>query len=283
VLPWYKKEKSLFAVMIENHQIARLNHEGIEKAEMVHEYFVEGFISRFVALFDSRSIPKRIGPVRSLRPYFLQSIAPWTSVVFHAGGSPEALERVEDHNDFLNFNALYLEDDYFERDSNVSAPHDLFLSKKDTSKLLEQSDDYLVPVSWPIYETGRAAHGSGASTIDVNFFSTIHNITYTYNEFSRSYNRLNGNILSSAKPSNLIFLQMSTEEIGPFGRLKIDTIGRGDALFFRSGVIYKGIWSRNNERDSFTFSNLNGEPIIFATGQIWITSVDSLQKVSWED
>lgn len=122
------------AVMIENHEDARPHQKGLEDALMIQEFLVEGFISRFVALFDAQALPSTIGPVRSLRPYFLDGIAPWVRTVFHAGGSPEALDRVKHSGEFYALNLLYFDDEHGSlRDENVAPPHNLFL-KSPSSK-----------------------------------------------------------------------------------------------------------------------------------------------------
>ncbi|MCK5019666.1 MAG: DUF3048 domain-containing protein, partial [Candidatus Peribacteraceae bacterium] len=84
----FSSKISLFAIMVENHEDARRYHLGLEEALLIQEFYVEGFISRFVALFSMDDIPEAIGPVRSIRPYFLDAFFPWSSIIFHAGGSP---------------------------------------------------------------------------------------------------------------------------------------------------------------------------------------------------
>lgn len=283
-VPLRSHQEPLVAVMIENHQAARPYHEGLEKAVLIQEYFVEGYISRFVALFRLADMPAEVGPVRSLRPYFIQAFLPWTSFVFHAGGSPEALDRVQDYNDIQNYNAIYLEEAYFDRKPGVPAPHDLFLTSDDVFELLrDDMATYGRVTELPLYKTGRApSGGSGASVIDINFYSPVHNVQYTYNEKEHNYQRVNGRVVSTATPSNVVVLAMNVEEIGPLGRLAIDSIGSGDALFFRSGQVYEGTWQRSEETEPFQLLDVHGEPMTFATGQIWITVVNSTQRVDWE-
>lgn len=283
VLPWAPQQEQLIAVMIENHQVSRPYHVGLEKAVLIEEFFVEGYISRFVALFRLQDLPPEVGPVRSLRPYFIQAFLPWTSFVFHAGGSPEALDRVQDFNDVQNYNAIYLEEAYYDRKLGVPAPHDLFLPAEDITALLaEDVPVYGRETALPLYPTGRAMAGSGASVIYVNFYSPVHNTQYIYNEKERYYERVNGRTVSPATPENLVFLAMDVEEVGPLGRLAIQSVGKGDALYFRFGRVYKGTWQRSSETEPYQLLQENGEPMVFATGQIWLTSVNSLQRIRFE-
>ena len=280
LLPWKPSERELVAVMIENHELARPFHQGLEEAVMIQEIFVEGFITRFAALFDVRDLPERIGPVRSLRPYFISSALPWTKRFVHIGGSPEALERVEDRSDVHNFDGVYLEEFYFYRQQGVPAPHDLFVTAKSFTDMLADADEkYAQVVQVPLYDVGRAPHGSGATVISVHYYNPLHNVEY---EYDGSYQRTNGRIISPATPSNLVFLQMPVEEVGPFGRLAIETVGSGNALYFRSGKVYFGTWKRASETEPYQLLDTTGENMVFSSGQIWLTVVESLERIDWE-
>lgn len=280
LFPWRNSTKTLVGVMIENHEEARPHHRGLADALIIEEFFVEGFISRFIALFDAKEIPNTVGPVRSLRQYFIEASLPWTSIYFHIGGSPEALESTEESESITAFNGVY-RDTYFTRKAGVFAPHDAFLSEDSIKELLEEVTDAR-EIRWPPYKTGRALSGSGASAISINFFNPLHDIEYLYDSWKQRYIRTNGGEVSEAMPRNVLILETSVDEIGPYGRLDIDVQGEGNALLFRSGRVYPGEWSKSEETDSYVFTNERGDPLIFASGQTWITVVDTLQRIDWE-
>ena len=58
----------LVGVMIDNHEDAMPHQRGLEKALLIEEQFVEGFITRFAAVFDAADLPEQTGPIRSVRP-----------------------------------------------------------------------------------------------------------------------------------------------------------------------------------------------------------------------
>src|SRR5690606_27579265 len=62
-------KRPVTAVVIENSPDAR-PHSGLEQAGVVYEAIAEGGITRFLALYQEAR-PALIGPVRSLRPYFI--------------------------------------------------------------------------------------------------------------------------------------------------------------------------------------------------------------------
>ncbi|PIR52547.1 hypothetical protein COU76_05835 [Candidatus Peregrinibacteria bacterium CG10_big_fil_rev_8_21_14_0_10_49_10] len=276
LFPQWGKKKSLMAVLVENHEEARPYQRGLEDAVLIEEFFVEGFISRFSAFFDTNHLPESIGPIRSLRPYFVDAALPWTSVFFHIGGSPEALERVETLG-LTSFNGIY-RDTYYTRKNGVPAPHDAFLTRESAEELLREVEDMEV-IAWPPYTTGRAPDAPPAETIDINFFNPKHNVEYVYDKWKKSYIRKNGDQVSLATPRNVLVLETLVQEVGPFGRLAIAVEGEGNALLFRDGKMYSGRWSKTSASEPYSFTDLSGHPFIFASGQTWMTVVDTLAKV----
>lgn len=281
LLPWRNTKKVLMGVMIENHEDARPHQRGMADALLIEEFFVEGYISRFIVLFDSAHPPEQVGPVRSLRPYFLDASLPWTSIFFHIGGSPEALDRTETSQTISAFNGVY-EDTYFLRKDGIAAPHDAFLTTESLQHFLTEVTE-ATAVHWPPYKTGRAQAGSGANTISINFYSQKYNVEYLYDPWKQKYIRTNGDILSEATPRNVLILETSVEEIGPYGRLAVGVQGEGNALLFRSGRMYVARWSKEDVNDPYIFTGENGNPLVFASGQTWITTVDSLERIDWKE
>ena len=67
--------KPVTAVMLENSPSAR-PQSGVKQAEVVYEAIAEAGITRFLALYQQNK-PTMIGPVRSLRPYYIDWLAPY--------------------------------------------------------------------------------------------------------------------------------------------------------------------------------------------------------------
>ncbi|HEY5695624.1 MAG TPA: DUF3048 domain-containing protein, partial [Candidatus Saccharimonadales bacterium] len=80
------------AIMIENSPDAR-PQSGIKQAGVVFEAIAEGGITRFLTLHQQDK-PQMIGPVRSLRMYYVDWLAPFNASVAHVGGSLFALNEV---------------------------------------------------------------------------------------------------------------------------------------------------------------------------------------------
>ena len=176
--PPMRTAKRTVAVMVENHENARPHHKGLENATLIEEFLVEGGISRFAAIFDVSNLPSVVGPVRSLRPYFVDGVRPWASAILYAGGSPEAFARVENVPGMKHANGLALPKDFL-RDEEIAAPHNLFIPGDRAEELLGTLE--INPVLWPPFPAGGAPlTGSAATTIHLNFLSPVHNVTYDY-------------------------------------------------------------------------------------------------------
>lgn len=66
---------------------------GLGQAGVVFEAIAETGITRFAAIFQNPAV-SLIGPIRSLRPYYLEWDTPFDCTVVHDGGSQEALAAV---------------------------------------------------------------------------------------------------------------------------------------------------------------------------------------------
>ena len=129
------EDNFIYTVMIENHNQAR-PLSGINQAKLVYETVVEFPITRFLAFFSSEQEVKEIGPVRSVRPFYVEWAKVFNSYIAHVGGSEAGLSRVKelllpDLDEFYNFF-------YFWRSSR-SAPHNVYTSSDLVNKAWTQN------------------------------------------------------------------------------------------------------------------------------------------------
>ncbi|MCF7844399.1 MAG: DUF3048 domain-containing protein [Kiritimatiellales bacterium] len=283
MVPGMKKEVPMIAVVIENHEGARPHQQGLEEALMIQEHIVEGLISRFVVIFNAKKLPKIVGPVRSLRNYFIDALLPHTNVILHAGGSPDALARANGNEGIIAINGLYYDnsksDDKFIRIDDIPAPHNLFTGRDYIKELLPK---WIEPNQWPPYDIGRAQSETGAIAIKINFFNPVHNVQYKYLSGSRRYERTNGGMISEAHPRNVLVLEVPIIGEREYGRLDIDMQGRGKMLLFQAGKVIEGTWSKSAPKEMYEFKTLDGDSVKFASGQTWMTVVPSISRVDWE-
>lgn len=277
--PWSVPSLFPVAIVIENHEAARPYQRGLDRALFIAEFLVEGYISRFIAFFDRDNLPEQVGPVRSLRPYFLSVMQPWASALLFAGGSPEALKLLE--TSAVPWVNLLGVDDTSLRDRSVPPPHNLFLRPSFITGLF--ADRRLHDVEWPPFPRGGSPYGSGASLIHLRFFSPLHDTTYRYDALDDVYIRTSGRVTHIARPRNILILAIPVTGEGEYGRLAIRPQGSGPALLFHSGLVQEGQWERGEgNRDPFRFLDRQGNPLRFVPGLTWMTVLPTLERVQWE-
>ena len=99
---------------------------GLNEASVVFEAIAEAGITRFAAVFQNNN-NSALGPIRSLRPYYLDWDTPFDCTIVHAGGSQEALQALKSGN----YRDLTESTTYMWRDnSNYVRPNNLFTSSE---------------------------------------------------------------------------------------------------------------------------------------------------------
>ena len=269
--------RRLLAVMIENHEGARPHQEGLRDALLIWEFPVEGFISRFAVVFDADNLPSRIGPVRSLRPYFIDALQPFVSTVIHAGGSPEAFAKVG-RGDIAAINLL-AHYGSAERDTSIPEPHNLFIRR---SNIADLPGAPIIETPWPPFTIGESVSAPAALMVKLNFHNPDHDVVYRYSRIRDAYVRSSGSVSDQGHPRNVLVLEMPVTEVGEMGRLTIPVTGKGRALLFSGEKVQEGLWRKKSLLDAFVFETEDGVPLLFAPGQTWVTSLPGLDRVKWE-
>lgn len=269
------------AVMIENSIEAR-PQSGLLDAELVFEAIAEGGVTRLVAMFQATQ-PEKIGPIRSARPYYVDLAKTFDAAYVHAGGSPEALNRIDelsikDMSAFENNGTYYRADDR-------EAPHDLYTSM---SKLNERRTQlgFTGSTFEPWKRKSDTAQTPLASTIDFTISGPVYNVSFGYDPLTNSYLRSqNGGAhtdQASAKQITskvVIGLVTSRGQQGIYSDYRLT--GSGEIRVFQDGIISQGTWTKENVNSQFVFKDKNGLDFLFNKGQTWVTLVDSASDINY--
>lgn len=274
------------AIMIENSLDAR-PQSGLQDAGIVFEAIAEGGITRFVALYqDSR--PQYIGPVRSLRPYYIDFSVPFDAAIAHVGGSPEALAQIrsggKDLDQFFNSGAYW-------RQPTRYAPHNVYTSF-DRLDALNQSKGYIASTvkSWT-RKVEKPAKVVTAKSIDINISSALYNSHYDYDAASNSYGRSQGGAAHISTPSAddkvgqqlrpkvVIALVMSYGIQADGKHSQYGVNGNGAVYIFQDGEVITGTWAKTDRAGQFIFKDAAGADIKLTAGQTWVTVVSDAGKV----
>lgn len=280
------------AIVIENHGDAR-PQSGISDAEIVYETLAEGGITRFLAIFQSRE-PKDIGPVRSARPYFNFLANIWSAPLVHAGGSKQALSELSSdvYKNLFDANEFFY-GDYFYRDTDRPAPHNLYTTLEDQRKLLQKKDtlDWNKLNMWETQNTPTDQLVNEITNITIPFSNINYQVNYEYDGSINSYKRSVGGTASvdknnlqqiSAKNVLVMLADISLNADDDKGTQNIKLNSSGPCFLFHAGKFFKCNWEYKNGRHIYT--DPDGNSLKLETGQTWIEIFprDRQNEVIWK-
>lgn len=272
-------------VMIENSVAAR-PQSGLLNAGVVFEAVAEGGITRFLVLYQDAQ-PKYIGPVRSVRPYYLDWLMPFNASIAHIGGAPQAIKdiksfHVRDLDQFYN-------SAYYQRISSRPSPHNVYTSMAMLDKLNQskgyKSSDF---TGFPRKKEAPTAKPT-ARLIDFAISSYNFNVHYDYDAATNNYLRsvggskhLDEKSKKRLAPKVVIALVMSRGIASDGQHTKYGTTGSGRAYIFQDGKVVVGIWKKSKRETQLQFLNSDGTVIRLNPGQTWITLVDGTGAVKYK-
>lgn len=280
------------AVVIENHSDSR-PQSGLTDAEIVYETLAEGGITRFLAIFQTRE-PREMGPVRSARPYFNFIANMWSAPIAHAGGSKQALSELSSnvYKDLFDINESYY-GDYFYRETDRPAPHNLYTDPDDMRKLLEKKKqtDWTKMMLWETINTPTDQLVLETTKITIPFSVMNYEVSYEYDGTTNSYKRLVGNKPATDKnndlqisPKNVLVMlaDISLNTNDDLGTQNIKLNNAGTCFLFRAGKFWQCKWEFKDGRHVYT--DQDGNPLKFETGQTWIEIFprDRQNEVIWK-
>jgi len=282
-IPIKLNERHVTSIMIENSPDAR-PQSGLYEAGVVFEAIAEGGITRFNALY-LESMPGYIGPIRSVRPYYVSLVAPFHPSFVHAGGSAQGLAslkqlKINDIDHGANAAA-------FQRVSSRVAPHNLYSSMAALDKVTKarkyKSGDF---ESWPRNRRDKPAEKAKAAKIDFNISGPLYNVHYDYNKKSNSYKRrmagkphVDEKAKKQMNPKVVIALVMKYSKAGIYS--VYHTGGSGDMYVFQNGSVVKGRWQKSGPKSQFKFVDKDGNDIKLNPGQTWVTLFGSNSQVKY--
>lgn len=279
-------KRQVTAIMLENSPDSR-PQSGIRDAGIVYEAIAEGGITRFQCLYQEAR-PGLIGPVRSLRPYYLEWAAPYDPAFAHIGGSKRALDTVrsgqfKDIDQFFNAGAYY-------RSTDRYAPHNVYT----TFDRLDALNDKKGFKNSSFEGFARAkkefpAVSPNAGTIEVSISGPLYNSSYSYDKTANHYvrsqagkphtDREHGGITPKVVIVMKVHMSLGFED---GYREQIETNGQGDAYVFQNGTVTEATWKKDGIKGQLSFTDKSGKIIALNRGQTWITAIPKEQSVNWK-
>ena len=279
-------QQAVTGIMIENSPDAR-PQSGLKDSGVVFEAIAEGGITRFLALYQEQK-PQLIGPVRSVRMYYVDWVAGFNASVAHIGGSAAALAEVRNGN-YRDIDQFFNAAAYW-RASDRYAPHNVYTSFERLDALNAQKGFTTSKFTGFTRKDSQPAAAPTATSIDVTISSALFNSHYTYNPATNTYDRSQAGAphldreAGQISPRVVIAMKVDQKLVLEDGyREQINAIGSGTATIFQDGTVQEVTWKKPSKTEQITFSDAAGKDVPLARGQTWITAVpNSTGGVSWQ-
>lgn len=275
------------AVMIDNMASAR-PQSGLQNADIVYEMPAEGGITRYMAIFHHLSADK-IGPVRSARSYFIDKAMEYNAAYVHCGGSPEALQDIQNLK-IDSLNELKGEANFW-RANDRKAPHNLYTSTKLSREVMDKKN--ISGKDWSYkFNFGEgfvAPEGDAARTISIDYRNN-YKVGYQYDETKKLYFRIiNGNKLKDKETGteittvNIIVERVSAKIVDSVGRLELSNTGTGKGYLITGGKKAEITWTKKDRQSKTVYKDLKGNPIELNKGNTWIQVIPDSATIDFKE
>jgi hypothetical protein len=274
-----------FMVMVENSPAAR-PQSGLDQADMVYEILAEGEITRFVSVFQSHDA-KVIGPVRSIRPYFVEIGDALDAVIVHAGWSQDAMDIMASRK-LSHLDQVYGDDAYYWRAEDRKAPHNLYTS---VDKIKQGAEARKFRKEWngPIvpFAKDRKTVLQGQPVLHIGIpYLQGYEVSYDYDAAAGLYKRFMDGKPHHDKESgkqltatNLLVIQSKHEILDKEGRRNVDVFGPGKGVMFQQGVAQDVTWER---KGGMIRAYAGGKEVPLIPGTTWVQVVPEGTGVKME-
>lgn len=279
------------AVVIENYYDAR-PQSGLSQADVVYEALAEGGITRYMAVFHTQQ-PALLGPVRSVRTYFVDWSLENDAPLAHVGGNADALDEIgplgmKNMDEFTN-------GAYFYRTSDRVAPHNMYTTSALLAKLEQTLGYYKPSAAQPLaqFKDDQPDKQAPHPTIDINYSYNGFQVEYRYYPATNTYLRfLAGQPDVDRSTGQQIRVKNVVAEMMPtsYGTTRIgeqtvimQTVGTGQCVVFRDGDAVVGTWKKDSHGARTQLLDANSQPIALDRGNTWfaVIPIDNQKRLSY--
>ena len=269
-----------YMVMVENAPQAR-PQSGLQQADIVFEILAEGEITRFVSVFQSQPA-ETIGPVRSIRPYFVELGEMLDAVIVHAGWSQDAMNLLQSHK-LNHLDQVYGDHAFYWRASDRKAPHNLYTS---TAKIAEGAEARKFRKEWKQKgllfaneSPSPAAAFTGGTPARHVQIPYIHGyvVSYDYDAAQGYYLRTMDGKPHADKETgsqlhtrNLLVLEAKHTVLDKEGRRSVNVNGPGKGTLIQEGQALSVTWQ---QKDGMLRVYADSKEVPLLPGNTWVQVV----------
>jgi DUF3048 family protein len=262
---------------------------GIGAADLVYEYYVEGGLTRFSAIFYGQA-PNRVGSIRSARLIDLQLVPMYGALLAFSGAS-SGVEDLLNTSDFADrlYKGVLFGLPYFWRDETIEVPHNLFMNPNALWQLASDQGKNQRPNLHGMAFLQDPPPGGSAPATDIDLRYRATRVRWKYDAENGRYRRwadgeghFDANTLQQVTAENVVIIYADHEYTDIVESQFQDSVsysiaialqGEGNAILFRDGRRYDGRWVRANRDDMLGLQTRDGQTLYFKPGNTWFQVV----------
>ena len=279
------------AVMVDNNVNAQ-PQAAINSAYIVYEIIVEGNETRLMPVFKGVDDDTVVGPIRSVRHYYLDYMKENDAICSHLGQSPQAESDIKTYKmDDIN-GQIYdtgkarTNSSLFWRVSHKKAPHNAYTSigslkqiaKKQGYKLTSKADSVLKYTSKDV-DLSKLEDSKLANSVVIPY-SSNHKVEYKYDENTGRYTRYSKGKLQKDENTgenittkNIIvtFVYNYTLDDGEDkGRQNLNNVGKANGYYITNGYARRIMCNKESRTSKTKYTDDFGNEIEVNNGNTFI-------------
>ncbi len=281
-------------VMIENHPDAR-PQSGLSSANWVYEAIAEGGITRFLALFaNPDTLSTRVGPIRSVRTYYLDYAREYNAFLSHVGGNIDALDSIQANGGITNLDQFAIGEPTYKRDfsRSVALEHTMYSTTTDLWKYIVDNKYDKAATFDPLVFADDAAQATrpASEKIAINFSSPAFAVRWDYDPTTNTYARtMAGTAHKDAVGDKQItaknIVLQTVDRKATVTRINEDgwiytLTGSGKVVVIENGVATVGTWERTGNGRT-RYYKADGTEMTLTRGTTWVEVVHADTSTSY--
>ncbi len=282
------------AIMVSNIKKS-LPQYGISRADICYEVLAEGGITRIMALFaDAGNIPT-VGPVRSVRDYYVDLAAPYDALFVHFGGSPKGYDVIENRG--IDDIDGITQENAFMQDTALAAQkgreHSFFVTASTLQKGISQKGYSTSGQAEDAFQFAPSADGATKGDLDAKTITVPYSgyctASFSYDASSGKYLKsqfgqahMDGGNGQQVAVKNVIVIETACTPIAgdDSGRIQVN-LSYGSGYYAAGGKAAKISWKKGSYQNPLVLTGPDGSEISVAPGNTWVCVVNEGNDVSF--